>query len=324
MKGFHLNSPSAFASVSAWWSRFHRRPDRCRSRRLVRDQPRQHLVVTLQDTRLPAAMLIGDIRGAANQLLLLLRSPWSRKAGQRAEQVRADAGAQGRMTATLTKAMEDYDRIAKTEEQAESWKTLKESMNPWLASNAELSKVIKALAENDDPENRRKLFMEYKAPLATWGYTQARVDLNLAEPARAEQGRSKRRAKPTTVRSPLPSVSCSSRWRCHRRSPRSRRLLRAQHHGATLRALRHAIVGVASNNDFTQRASMGARTKSRKRPAPSIACWRACRTRCVKCSATPTTSQTASEQASSASQQAATHRKARAKRRPAWRPPSRK
>ncbi len=28
-------------------------------------------VVTLQDTRLPAAMLIGDIRGAANQLLLL-------------------------------------------------------------------------------------------------------------------------------------------------------------------------------------------------------------------------------------------------------------
>ncbi len=78
-------------------------------------------VVTLQDTRLPAAMLIGDIRGAANQLLLLSFEVLGREKQANAQSKFAQTLARkDAMTATLTKAMEDYDRIAKTEEQAES------------------------------------------------------------------------------------------------------------------------------------------------------------------------------------------------------------
>lgn len=132
-------------------------------------------VVTLQDTRLPAAMLIGDIRGAANQLLLLSFEVLTREKQANAQSKFAQTLARKEaVTATLTKAMDDYDRVAKSEDEAESWNTLKESMKPWLASNAELSAVIKSLAENDDPEKQAQLFMQYKAPLTNWGYTQAR------------------------------------------------------------------------------------------------------------------------------------------------------
>ena len=214
-------------------------------------------VVTLQDTRLPAAMLIGDIRGAANQLLLLSFEVLGREKQANAQSRFAQTLARkDAMTATLTKAMEDYDRIAKTEEQAESWKTLKESMTPWLASNAELSKVIKALAENDDPEKQAQLFMEYKAPLATWGYTQARVDLNLAsllalnkeaiETAREEDNRSIALAKRFMLITLGVAIAVLLVLA----------VVFVRSITAPLEGLRHAIVSVASNNDFTQRASI--------------------------------------------------------------------
>ena len=100
-------------------------------------------VVTLQDTRLPAAMLIGDIRGAANQLLLLSFEVLGREKQANAQSKFAQTLTRKEaLTAALTKAMDDYDRIAKTEDEGESWNTLKESMKPWLASNAELSGII--------------------------------------------------------------------------------------------------------------------------------------------------------------------------------------
>ena len=100
-------------------------------------------VVTLQDARLPAAMLIGDIRGATNQLLLLSFEVLAREKQANAQSKFAQTLARKEsVTGTLTKAMEDYDRVAKTEEEAESWNTLKESMKPWLESNAERSAII--------------------------------------------------------------------------------------------------------------------------------------------------------------------------------------
>ncbi len=214
-------------------------------------------VVTLQEARLPAAMLVGDIRGAANQLLLLSFEVLTREKQVNAQSKFAQTLARKEaLTAALTKAMDDYDRIAKTDDEAESWNTLKESMKPWMASNVELSKVIKALAENDDPEKQVQLFMEYKAPLTNWGYTQARVDLNLAsllalnkeavEKAREQDNR---------------SIAFAERFMLITLGVAIAVLLVlavffVRSITAPLEGLRRAIVGVAGNNDFTARVDV--------------------------------------------------------------------
>ena len=69
------------------------------------------------------------------------------------------------LSAALDKALEDYEKLPKSEEEAKAWATFKESMGPWKVSNVELTAVLKALAENDDPEKQPQLFMQYKAPL---------------------------------------------------------------------------------------------------------------------------------------------------------------
>ena len=211
-------------------------------------------VVTLQDARLPAAMLIGDIRGATNQLLLLSFEVLAREKQANAQSKFAQTLARKEsVTGTLTKAMEDYDRVAKTEEEAESWNALKESMKPWLVSNAELSVVIKALAENDDPDNQAQLFMQYKAPLTNWGYTQARVDLNLAsllalnkeavEKAREDDSRTIAFAKRFMLVTLGVAIAVLL----------ALAVVFVRSITAPLERLRHAIVSVAGNNDFTQR-----------------------------------------------------------------------
>ena len=214
-------------------------------------------VVTLQDTRLPAAMLIGDIRGAANQLLLLSFEVLTREKQANAQSKFAQTLARKEaVTATLTKAMDDYDRVAKSEDEAESWNTLKESMKPWLASNAELSAVIKSLAENDDPEKQAQLFMQYKAPLTNWGYTQARVDLNLAsllalnkeavEKAREDDNRSISLAKRFMLITLAVAIAVLLVFA----------VFFVRSITAPLEGLRRAIVSVAGNNDFTQRVDV--------------------------------------------------------------------
>lgn len=76
--------------------------------------------------------------------------------------------------------MDGYEAIRKSPDEAEAWTNFKESMKPWKASNNELTALLKEMSENDDLEKQAQLFSQYKAPLASWGYVQSRVDLSLA------------------------------------------------------------------------------------------------------------------------------------------------
>ena len=211
-------------------------------------------VFTLQDTRLPAAMLIGDIRGASNQLLLLSFEVLAREKQANAQSKFAQTLTRKEaVTTTLTKAMEDYDRVAKTEEEAESWNTLKESMKPWLASNTELSAIIKSLAENDDPDQQSQLFMQYKAPLTNWGYTQARVDLNLASLLALNKEAVEKAREDDSL-----TIAFAKRFMLITLGVAIAVLFAlavvfVRSITAPLESLRRTIVSVAGNNDFTQR-----------------------------------------------------------------------
>ena len=138
-------------------------------------------VVVLQDQRLPAATLIGEIRSTTNLLLQLSFEVLVREKQANAQSKFVQAlGRKEVLGAALDKAMEGYDAIAKSEDEAEAWKNFKESMTPWKASNNELTTILKAMSENDDLDKQLQLFAQYKAPLASWGYVQSRVDLSLA------------------------------------------------------------------------------------------------------------------------------------------------
>ena len=138
-------------------------------------------VVVLQNERLPAATLIGEIRSSTNLLLQL-----SFEVLMREKQVNAQSkfvqtlSRKEILVASLDKAMAGYEGIRKNADETEAWTNFKESMKPWKASNEELTVLIKSMAENDDPDKQIQLFTQYKAPLSNWGYIQARVDLALA------------------------------------------------------------------------------------------------------------------------------------------------
>ena len=137
-------------------------------------------VIVLQDERLPAATLLGEIRSSTNLLL-----QFSFEVLLREKQANAQSRFAGLLerkklyTAALNKAMEDYEKIPKSTAETEAWTKFKESMGPWKASNETLTGILKLLSENDDFDKQPQLFVQYKAPLSSWGYVQATVDRNL-------------------------------------------------------------------------------------------------------------------------------------------------
>ena len=137
-------------------------------------------VIVLQDERLPAATLLGEIRSSTNLLL-----QFSFEVLLREKQANAQSRFAGLLerkklfTAALNKAMEDYEKIPKSAAETEAWTKFKESMGPWKASNETLTGILKLLSENDDFDKQPQLFVQYKAPLSSWGYVQATVDRNL-------------------------------------------------------------------------------------------------------------------------------------------------
>ncbi len=214
-----------------------------------------HSVVSLQDERLPAAMLLGEIRSTSNILL-----QYSLEVLMREKQ----ANAQSKFVQTLTrkealsaaldKSMADYEKLPKSEEEAKAWATFKESMGPWKVSNTELTAVLKALSENDDPEKQPQLFMQYKAPLTAWGYVQARVDLNLASLLalnKTEVETARERDTQTVqlaMRIMFITLGIAVAILLALAVVFVRSIIRP------LEQLRHTIVSVASGNDFTERA----------------------------------------------------------------------
>jgi len=212
-------------------------------------------VVSLQDERLPAAMLLGEIRSTSNILL-----QYSLEVLMREKQVNAQSKFVQTLTrkealsAALDKSMADYEKLPKSEEEAKAWATFKESMGPWKVSNTELTAVLKALSENDDPEKQPLLFTQYKAPLTAWGYVQARVDLNLASLLalnKTEVESARERDMQTVqlaMRIMFITLGIAVAILLVLAVIFVRSIVRP------LEQLRHTIVSVASGNDFTERA----------------------------------------------------------------------
>ena len=212
-------------------------------------------LISLQEERLPAAMLLGDMRSSSNQLLQISYEVLAREKQANAQSKFSQMVLRKEMmTTALTKAMEDYDRLPKSDEEQEAWKNYKEAMTPWLVSNAELTKVIKTLAENDDFDKQAQLFVQYKAPLVNWGYTQARTEVTLNSLlALNKETVEKSREQGNRV------IDLSKRFMAITASAATVLLLVL---GAlflrsitrSLGNLRHMIVDVSSSNDFTKRA----------------------------------------------------------------------
>ena len=212
-------------------------------------------VHSLQDERLPAATLLGEIRSTTSTLLqysfeMLMREKQASAQGKFA-QILARKKLFG---AALDQSMADYEKIAKSPEEADAWAKFKESMEPWKARNEELSAIIKTLSENDDFDTQIKLFLQYKAPLTSWGYVQATVDRNLTQlldlnKAAVEKAREQdERTVKLAMGFMFVTLGVAAAILLLLAVIFVRSITRP------LEQLRHRIVNVASSNDFTERA----------------------------------------------------------------------
>ena len=212
-------------------------------------------VLTLQEERLPAATLLGEIRSSTNQLLQYSFEMVMREKQASAQSKFAQTLARKKLIGdALNKSMDDFEKIPKSDEVTKAWVKFKESMAPWKAKNEELSVVIKALSENDDMDKQVQLFAQYKAPLASWGYVQATVDRDLAkllelnktevEAARVLDSRNVKLAMSFMLITLAVAAAILLVLA----------VIFVRSITVPLERLRHIIVNVASGNDFTQRA----------------------------------------------------------------------
>ena len=138
-------------------------------------------VVSLQEERLPSAMLLGEMRSTT---LLLVEFSFEVLMREKQENIKpkieATLGRKKLFSDALEKSMSKYEMLHKSAAEQEAWAKFKESILPWKARNEELSAILKDIARNDDFEKQSLLFTRYKAPLTSWGYVQATVDRDLA------------------------------------------------------------------------------------------------------------------------------------------------
>ena len=212
-------------------------------------------VLTLQEERLPSANLLGEIRASTNLLLqssfeVLLRE----KQASAQSKFETLLGQKTRNSAALDKSLEEFGAIKKSPAEEEAWVKFKESYAPWKARNAELTVILKSMAENDDFEKQGQLFAQYKAPLSSWSYIQATLDRNLAALLKINKEVVEQAREQDTR-----TVQLSMRFMFITLGLAVAILLvlavifvRGITH--PLERLRHTIVTVAGNNDFTGRA----------------------------------------------------------------------
>ena len=212
-------------------------------------------VVVLQEERLPAATLLGEIRSSTNLLLQFSFEVLLREKQANAQSRFAGLLERKKMyTAALNKSMDDYEKLPKSPAEAEAWTKFKESMVPWKASNETLTGVLKTLSENDDFDKQPQLFIQYKAPLTSWGYVQATVDRNLTSLLtlnKAEVEKS-RELDAHTVQLAMRFMFITLGLAVVILLVLAVIFVRGITH--PLERLRHTIVSVASGNDFTERA----------------------------------------------------------------------
>ncbi|WP_341674758.1 methyl-accepting chemotaxis protein [Niveibacterium sp. SC-1] len=214
----------------------------------------------LEQDRLPAASLLGEIRSDSAALVQISFEVLSRE---------KQAGAQSRfqgtamrkqtLTANLDKALAGFEQLPKDAGTQEAWKAFKAALEPWKATNATLTDVIKQLGENDDPDKQVQLFAQYKMPLSSWGHLQGKVDVTLNKllalnQAATEKAAESRRVSQASARRFILislAVAVASLWVLA--------IVIVRSITGPLARLRSSIVSVAVSSDFTVRADESAR-----------------------------------------------------------------
>lgn len=214
-------------------------------------------VVKLQEERLPATALIGEIRSTTNQLLqmsfdVLIREKQTNaqsKFGETHRRLSASKEA-------LLLAMSDYDKLPKESEEQEIWSKLNESMVRWLSSYEDVAGVVKEMSANSNYERQVQLFNGYKLPLAGWSYLQSVVDTELAQLLtinKTKVSRSQTEDKKTMQRATqfmLMTVGGAIALLLLLATFVVRSITKP------LEELRNLIVGVSTSSDFTQRMTV--------------------------------------------------------------------
>lgn len=139
-------------------------------------------LAVVEGERLPVATLLGEIRSQTATLLQFSFEILSRERQASAQEQFKKVNKRKLLISTaLEKAMADFEKLPLSAEEVQTWQKFKVSMAPWRARNDEVSQIITALGNNDDPEVQKQLFAQYKLPLASWGHVQAAVDINLSK-----------------------------------------------------------------------------------------------------------------------------------------------
>lgn len=214
-------------------------------------------VVALEEARLPAASSLGEIRSSTATLLQYSFEVLSREKQANAQSQFAKVNSRKRLVSSnLDQAMDVYEKLPKSPEEAEAWTKFKESMQLWKERNKELNEIIQSLSENEDFEKQAQLFSQYKVPLASWGHVQASVDVNLTKLLslnHAEVEKAKVRDAAThrlAMRFIFISLGVAAALLL------ILAVIVVRSITGPLGRLRYTIVSVANSSDFTQRAEV--------------------------------------------------------------------
>ena len=214
-------------------------------------------LVTLEDERLPAAMLLDEIRTTSNLLVQYSYEVLTRETQAHAQsKFKQTLTRKEALAVVLARAMTDYDALPKSDDEKEAWTSLKESMQPWKVGNDELDSLVKAMVDNDDPDKQAELFANYKAPLANWGNTQSRVDLALTSLVALNKDNIDKAREEDAGR-----IALAMRFMLVTLGVAIAGLLVlavifVRSITGPVERLRQAIVGVAGSSDFTQRVEV--------------------------------------------------------------------
>ena len=215
---------------------------------------------TLEQDRLPAATLLGEIRSDSAVLVQVSFEVLSREKQVNAQsRFQSTATRKQTITANLEKAMAGFEQLPKDAGTQEAWKAFKSAMEPWKTTNATLNDVIKQLGDNDDPDKQVQLFAQYKMPLSSWGHLQGKVDVALNKllalnQAATEKAAEARRVSQSSARRFIAislAVAVAMLWVLA--------IVIVRSITGPLERLRSSIVSVAVSSDFTQRADETAR-----------------------------------------------------------------
>jgi len=137
---------------------------------------------SMHSERLPAVTELGEIRNATALLVQYSYETLTRERQANAQsRFQATLSRKKRLATGLDASMAAYEKLPKDAATQQAWKSFKEAMGPWRATNDQLDALVQTMSENDDPDKQVQLFAQYKMPLSSWSHVQAKLDIPLAK-----------------------------------------------------------------------------------------------------------------------------------------------